>query len=63
MPNQNWTLLCQACGHRWTWEHELPIAATAWIARLKAQTICPACGNRSRAKAKRVVFVEATGNG
>ena len=48
--------LCPVCGHRWEEVLSLPMEMTAYLARIGASTICPECGNNSKARDKAVVI-------
>jgi rubredoxin len=50
-------LRCQACGHEWDFPWERGMLAEALVTRMKAYCMCPACGNRGKAKNKRVLLI------
>ena len=51
-------LLCQSCGHRWRFRPEIGTHIEAFIALMRANCICPRCGNRSRASGKGVLITQ-----
>ena len=50
-------LRCQVCQHEWDFPWERGMLLDACLARMKAHSICPRCGNKSRARKKAIVMV------
>ena len=50
-------LRCQVCEHEWDFPWERGMLLDAFLARIKAYRICPACGNESRARKKAILIV------
>lgn len=51
-------LCCLACGHEWYWNPGMGMEMGAFIARMRAESICPHCGNHSKARSKSIVLLQ-----
>ena len=53
---QGLPLLCQTCGHRWLFQPETGLIVEHVVALLKANRLCPKCGNHSKARGKAILI-------
>ena len=50
-------LRCQVCQHEWDLPWEKGMLVSAFLARRKGNSVCPRCGNKSRARTEAIVMV------